>query len=62
MEHMAWYLPAERYTDNWKPLPLPKPRGRAVAVFASEHLSRAFIEANWDSLGPGWLTAELRSE
>jgi hypothetical protein len=47
------YLLAERYTDRWEVWPLPTSEGLGIPVFSDEAKVQAFIEANWESLGPG---------
>jgi hypothetical protein len=57
---MAWYVIAEKYFDQWKPLPINTGRGLGILVFDSRWDTRAFIDANWEiSLGSGWEPLEL---
>src|SRR3712207_4933311 len=59
---MIWFVPAEHYVDQWKPLPIDTGRGLGVLVFDYWWRARDFIEANWEpSLGPGWEPLELNS-
>jgi hypothetical protein len=59
---MDWFIPAEKYVDQWKPLPVDTGRGMGIFVFDNWWDTYAFIEANWElSLGPGWEPLGLNS-
>ena len=59
---MAWYVIAETYVDQWKPLPIDTGRGLGILVFDSWWGAGDFIDANWEiSLGPGWEPLELNA-
>jgi hypothetical protein len=49
-----WFVIAEAYVDEWRPLAILTPRGLGVPVFEYPERAQAFIEVNWESLGPGW--------
>jgi len=51
---MPHYVIAERYTDQWKALPFDTDGGLGIPVFEDEERAQGFIQANWESLGPGW--------
>ncbi len=51
---VPYYVIAETYTDQWKALPFQLEEGMAIPVFAQEEKAQGFIDANWESLGPGW--------
>jgi hypothetical protein len=50
---VVWYLVTETYTDHWKVRPFKTSVGLGIPVFGDEAKAQAFIEANWESLGPG---------
>jgi hypothetical protein len=57
---MPWYVIAEKYDDQWKPLHINTGRGLGILVFDSRWDTQAFIDANWDiSLGAKWEPLEL---
>jgi hypothetical protein len=59
---MAWYVIAEKYVDQWKPLPINTGRGLGILVFDSRWDTQAFIDANWEiSLGSRWEPLELNN-
>jgi hypothetical protein len=49
---VVWYLVTETYTDHWKVRPFKTSVGLGIPVFGDEAKAQAFIEANWESLGP----------
>jgi hypothetical protein len=51
---VAHYVITERYTHQWKALPFPTISGMAIPIFDDEKRAQGFIDANWESLGPGW--------
>ena len=51
---MAHYVITERYTHQWKALPFTTNSGMAIPIFDDEKRAQGFIDANWESLGPGW--------
>jgi hypothetical protein len=59
---VSWYVLAEEYTDRWKLLPFVTNHGLGVVVFEDEERAEAFIETNWQVLGPGWRPFELYSD
>jgi hypothetical protein len=63
---VVWYLVTETYTDHWKVRPFKTSVGLGIPVFGDEAKAQAFIEANWESLGPGrepvgWIKTSLRT-
>ena len=48
------YVITERYTHQWKALPFNTNSGMAIPIFDDEKRAQGFIDANWESLGPGW--------
>jgi hypothetical protein len=60
---MGWHVIADRYTDQWKLLPLGVgEQGKGIAVFEFSFQARQFVEANWETLGPGWVPLELNTD
>jgi hypothetical protein len=53
------YLITESYSDQWKALPFRTRRGMGIPVFEDEQKAQEFINANWESLGPGWEPKKL---
>lgn len=54
-----WII-AERYVDQWKPLPLDTGKGLGILVFTASYKASTFIQANWEHLGPSWQPLKLR--
>jgi len=53
------YLITESYADQWKALPFRTDGGMGIPVFEDEQKAQGFIDANWESLGPGWEPKKL---
>ena len=51
---MPHYVIAGGHTDQWKALPFNTDEGRGIAVFEDEERAQRFVDANRESLGPGW--------
>jgi hypothetical protein len=56
------YLITESYTDQWIALPFRTYGGMGIPVFEDEQKAQEFINANWESLGPGWEPKNLRAD
>ena len=56
---MPHYLITESYADQWKALPFRTDGGMGIPVFEDEQKAQEFINANWESLGPGWEPKKL---
>jgi hypothetical protein len=56
------YLITESYTDQWTALPFRTHGGMGIPVFEDEQKAQEFINANWESLGPGWEPKKLGAD
>ena len=59
---MPHYLITESYTDQWIALPFRTHAGMGIPVFEDEQKAEGFINANWESLGPGWEPKKLGAD
>jgi hypothetical protein len=56
---VSHYLITESYTDQWTALPFRTHGRMGIPVFEDEQKAQEFINANWESLGPGWEPKKL---